>query len=60
MLICLEIWAFEVMTLMSGYLDSTAETATQIIMFNIMMFFLAFSLGFNISASALVGKEIGA
>lgn len=44
MMLCLEWWAFEVMTLLTGYIGVN-EQASQIIMYNIIALMFMFSLG---------------
>jgi MATE family multidrug resistance protein len=58
-MLCLEWWAFEIMTLFAAYISMNA-TAVQVIIINIAgLIFMPF-LGLQASASVLVGKRIGA
>jgi Na+-driven multidrug efflux pump len=54
-LMCLEFWCYELLTFISCYL-SVEETATQIIVVNLVYIFYSFCCGIGIAASALVGK----
>jgi MATE family multidrug resistance protein len=58
-MLCLEWWAFEIMTLLAAYISLTA-TAVQVIMMNMAALIFMPILGLQASASVLVGKRIGA
>ena len=55
MMLCLEWWAYEMMTLMAGYLGVN-EQAAQIVMLNIIAFMFMFALGLSSAASTVVGQ----
>ena len=57
-MLCLEWWAYEVMTLMSGYLGVT-EQASQIVLMNLIAFLFMAACGFQTAAGALIGQQIG-
>ena len=58
MMLCLEWWAYEVMTLMSGYIG-VKEQAAQIVLMNMIAFMFMFALGLSSAASTTVGHQIG-
>jgi len=58
MMLCLEWWAYEVMTLMSGYIG-VKEQAAQIVLMNMIAFMFMFALGLSSAASTTVGQQIG-
>jgi MATE family multidrug resistance protein len=57
-MLCLEWWAFEIMTLITGYIGVT-EQAAQIILLNIVGTTFMIALGLQAAASATVGQQIG-
>jgi MATE family multidrug resistance protein len=58
LMLCLEFWGFEIMTLLSGYI-SVVATAAQTITLNVCFILFMFPLGLNIAATAIIGKYIG-
>lgn len=57
-LICLELWAWNIFVFMSGFLgviENSAQTAISTLMLNLY----ALAFGMNISTSAIVGMELG-
>ena len=58
-MLCLEWWAFEIMTVFAACISLTA-TATQVIMMNIGALFFMPSLGLQTAGSFLIGERIGA
>ena len=58
MMICLEWWAFELMTLMSGYISVKAQ-ASQVLLINLSAVMYMTSQGLNTSAAANIGQQIG-
>lgn len=58
MMLCLEWWAYEVMTLMAGYIGVTAQAA-QIVLMNMVAFMFMFALGLSSAACTTVGHQIG-
>jgi multidrug resistance protein, MATE family len=58
-MICLEWWCFEIVTLVSGRLGTTA-VAAQAVMFNTNAVAYMVGLGFSVAAGARVGNLLGA
>jgi Na+-driven multidrug efflux pump len=58
LMIMLDMWCYEIITLQSGYLTIEA-TAAQIILSNIQVFFVQLALGISIASSTLIGSSIG-
>jgi MATE family multidrug resistance protein len=58
LMLCLEYWSFELMTLFAGYISVNA-TAAHTIALNLAFLLFMFPLGFNYAATALIGKSIG-
>jgi MATE family multidrug resistance protein len=58
-MLCLEWWAYEIMTVFAAYISLKA-TAAQVILINLASLFFMPVLGLQISASVLVGQRIGA
>ena len=58
LMIILDMWCYEIITLLSGYLSIEA-TAAQIILNNIQIFFLQLALGISIAASTMIGSSVG-
>ena len=55
---CLEWWAFEVMTLIAGYIGVT-EQASQLVLLNIIALLYMIALGIQQAATSTVGSQIG-
>jgi MATE family multidrug resistance protein len=58
-LLCLEWWAFELISLFSGYF-SVESLAAQSIVLNFLYFINIFPSGFHSTAACLVGMSLGA
>jgi len=58
LMLCLEWWAFEAMSLITGYIG-VDEQAAQLLIFNIIGILFMFALGIQQVASSLIGKQIG-
>jgi Na+-driven multidrug efflux pump len=58
LMIMMDIWCYEIITLQAGYLKVEA-TAAQIILSNVQVFSNQVPLGFSIAASSLIGGAIG-
>ena len=58
MMLCLEWWAYEIMTLMAGYIGVEVQAA-QIVLMNIIAFMFMFALGLSTAACTTVGQQIG-
>lgn len=54
MMLCLEWWAYEVMTLMAGYIG-VKEQAAQIVLMNMVAFMFMFALGLSSAACTTIG-----
>lgn len=54
MMLCLEWWAYEIMTLMAGYIGVEVQAA-QIVLMNIIAFMFMFALGLSTAACTTVG-----
>ena len=59
LLICLEWWSFEILTIITSQISVNA-TAAQVIIMNIMCVLYAISLGMQVTCYTLIGKSIGA
>jgi multidrug resistance protein, MATE family len=57
-LVCLAWWAYELMTLLAGYL-TVEETAAQVVIMNLMFLSFSCSFGISVAASVMVGNNIG-
>ena len=57
-MVCLEWWAYQIMTLLSGYLG-VHEQAAQILITNVSGILFMISLGLQQAQSTFVGQEIG-
>ena len=55
MMLCLEWWAYEIMTLMAGYIGVEVQAA-QIVLMNIIAFMFMFALGLSTAACTTVGQ----
>jgi len=58
-MLALEIWGFEALSIMSGYIG-VHELGASVIIINIMTFFYMIPLGVSFIASSLVGSNLGA
>lgn len=58
-MLCLEWWAFELMTMFSAWISMDA-TAAQIVILNTACIAFMPALGLQYAASVLIGKAIGA
>lgn len=58
-MLCLEWWAFEVMTLIAGYIGVEYQ-ASHIVLMNIIAFLFMFALGLQTAGIATIGNRIGA
>uniref|UniRef100_A0A7S3NBC7 Uncharacterized protein n=1 Tax=Euplotes harpa TaxID=151035 RepID=A0A7S3NBC7_9SPIT len=58
-MLLLEFWCFECITLMSGYLGSNEQGAT-LILLNFLSLIFTVAIGISYSASSLVGNSLGA
>lgn len=54
-MLMLEWWAYEVMTLLSGYIGVN-EQASQVVIMNIIALLFMIALGLNQAASATIGQ----
>ncbi len=57
-MLCLELWAFEVMAIFSAFISLTA-TACQVITLNTAALFFMVVIGLQSAGSVLVGQNIG-
>lgn len=58
LMLCIEWWAFEVMTLVTGYISVDAQ-ASQVVILNIIALMFMFSLGLQQAAASTIGQCIG-
>jgi MATE family multidrug resistance protein len=58
MMLCLEWWAFEVMTLLAGYIG-VDEMAAQVIIMNVLALVFMIAVGLQQAATCLIGQQIG-
>jgi MATE family multidrug resistance protein len=58
MMLCLEWWAFEVMTLLAGYIG-VDEMAAQVIIMNVLALVFMIAVGLLQAATCLIGQQIG-
>ena len=57
-MLSLETWAYEIMTLESGYLN-VDDQAAQVVLINLLSILFMFSIGMQQATSSLIGQEIG-
>jgi multidrug resistance protein, MATE family len=58
LMLCSEWWAFELITLITGYLGVKTQAA-QILLFNFTMVMFCFAMGLSTVSSTLIGCQIG-
>jgi multidrug resistance protein, MATE family len=58
MMICGECWFYEIVTIMSGYIGVN-EQAVMVILVNLFLFLVCFSMGFSEALGTVVGNSIG-
>jgi MATE family multidrug resistance protein len=58
MMVCMDMWAFSLLTFISHFLGVN-ENAGQVILLNVLSLLYSIPLGFSSGACALIGKNIG-
>jgi len=58
LLAILEWWAYELMTVISGYISVTAQ-ASQVVIMNIIALLFMIAIGLNQAAATTIGQKIG-
>ena len=58
MLIAMEWWAFEVMSIMAGWIGVN-EQASQLVVFNMSCFLYMLPMGLSSATATIIGQEIG-